>query len=129
VGSFGTGRRRKSDGAPLANLIELHMTELAMKSANPTAYVIQGVTRKGKTFRPSDWSERLAGAMSSFGPSARGVRKEDLHLGYSPYVCPMIIDNLKCVVLDSRLRDIAPYAFHFVLNFARDNDLVVKSKG
>ena len=100
-----------------------------MKSANPTAYVIQGVTSKGKTFRPSDWSERLAGAMSSFGPSARGVGRENLHLGYSPYVCPMIIGNLKCVVLDARLREVAPYAFDFVLNFARDNDLVVKSKG
>ncbi len=100
--------------------------ELQMNSAQPAAYVIQGVTHKGKTFRPSDWSERLAGAMSSFGPPARGVRKEDTHLRYSPYVCPMIIGNLKCVVLDARLRDVAPYAFDFVLRFAKDNDLVVE---
>ena len=100
-----------------------------MTTANPSAYVIQGITRNGKTFRPSDWSERLAGALSSFGPPARGVRKEDLHLGYSLYVSPMIIGNLKCVVLDARLREVAPYAFDFVLKFARDNDLVVQSKG
>lgn len=100
-----------------------------MTNANPASYVIQGVTRNGKTFRPSDWSERLAGAMSSFGPRARGIRKEDMHLGYSLYVCPMIIGNVKCVVLDSRLRDVEPYAFDFVMKFARDNDLVVQSKG
>ncbi|HKR39395.1 MAG TPA: DUF3579 domain-containing protein [Paraburkholderia sp.] len=99
-----------------------------MSSTNPVAYVIQGVTRKGKTFRPSDWSERLAGAMSSFGPPVRGVRRENRHLGYSPYVRPMIIGSLKCVVLDARLRDVAPYAFDFVLRFAKDNDLVVESK-
>jgi hypothetical protein len=99
-----------------------------MSNANPIAYVIQGITSNGKTFRPSDWSERLAGAMSSFGPPARGARKNDPHLGYSPYVCPMIIGNLKCVVLDARLREVAPYAFDFVLKFARDNDLVVEGK-
>ena len=26
---------------------------------------IQGITKDGKTFRPSDWAERLAGVMSS----------------------------------------------------------------
>ncbi|WP_322044556.1 DUF3579 domain-containing protein [Paraburkholderia sp. J67] len=100
-----------------------------MKNANPTAYVIQGVTRKGKTFRPSDWSERLAGAMSSFGPPVRGLRLVNRHIGYSPYVCPVIVGSLKCVVLDARLREVAPYAFDFVLEFAKDNDLVVESRG
>ncbi|MFW9621480.1 MAG: DUF3579 domain-containing protein, partial [Macromonas sp.] len=28
--------------------------------------LIQGVTSNGKTFRPSDWAERLAGVMSQF---------------------------------------------------------------
>jgi hypothetical protein len=100
-----------------------------MTNAKPTAYVIQGVTKQGKTFRPSDWSERLAGALSSFGPPACGIRKNDVLLGYSLYVWPTIIGNLKCVMLDARLRDISPYAFDFVLTFARDNDLVVESKG
>lgn len=65
--------------------------------------------------------------MSCFGPAADGIRKEDRHLGYSPYVRPMIIGNVKCVVLDSRLRELEPYAFDFVLNFARDNDLLLTS--
>ena len=29
---------------------------------------IQGLTLDGKTFRPSDWAERLAGVMSPFRP-------------------------------------------------------------
>jgi hypothetical protein len=33
------------------------------------------------------------------------------------------MNNVKCVVVDERLRDIEPMAMTFVLNFARDNDL------
>jgi len=32
---------------------------------------ILGITRQGKTFRPSDWAERLAGVMSQFRPGGR----------------------------------------------------------
>lgn len=32
---------------------------------------------------------------------------------------------MKCVVLDERLRDLERMAFDFVLNFGRDNDLVI----
>ncbi|MFC5428725.1 MAG: DUF3579 domain-containing protein [Paraburkholderia sp.] len=91
-----------------------------------TEYFIQGITSKGKKFRPSDWSERLAGVMSSFGPkAAMNARGPNAYLGYSLYVRPTMIGDLKCVVLDSRLKDIEPMAFNFVLNFAKDNDLVV----
>jgi len=31
---------------------------------------IQGITHDGRTFRPSDWAERLAGVMSQFRPVA-----------------------------------------------------------
>ena len=34
----------------------------------PREVFIQGITRDGRTFRPSDWAERLAGAMSCFRP-------------------------------------------------------------
>jgi hypothetical protein len=46
-------------------------------------------------------------------------------LGYSPYVRPLTVGNVKCVVVDERLREIEPLAFDFALNFARDNDLPV----
>ena len=43
---------------------------------NPEAakeFVILGVTREGKTFRPTDWAERLAGVMSQFRPGGAFV--------------------------------------------------------
>jgi hypothetical protein len=94
-----------------------------MAEAAPTEYFIQGITSKGKKFRPSDWSERLAGVMACFGPGAR--KGPNAYMQYSLYVRPTMIGDLKCVILDSRLRDIEPMAFDFVLNFAKDNDLVV----
>jgi hypothetical protein len=94
-----------------------------MADEAPTEYFIQGITKSGKTFRPSDWSERLAGVMSMFGPGTK--KGPNAYMQYSLYVRPTILDNLKCVILDSRLRDIEPMAFDFVMNFAKDNDLVV----
>jgi hypothetical protein len=93
-----------------------------MAEATPTEYFIQGVTKSGKTFRPSDWSERLCGVMSAFGPGARGP---NARLQYSIYVRPTMLGNVKTVIVDSRLRDVEPMAFDFVMNFAKDNDLVV----
>jgi hypothetical protein len=37
-----------------------------MVSPTSKELFIQGVTLDGKTFRPSDWAERLAGVMSQF---------------------------------------------------------------
>ncbi|MBA5828277.1 DUF3579 domain-containing protein, partial [Escherichia coli] len=35
-----------------------------MAETPPTEFFIQGITKDGKKFRPSDWSERLAGVMA-----------------------------------------------------------------
>ena len=83
---------------------------------------IQGITREGRAFRPSDWAERLAGAMSSFRPGGAGP---GAHIGYSPLCFPRVIDGIKCVIVDEGLRDVEPMAWDFVMNFARDNDLRV----
>jgi len=81
---------------------------------------IQGVTREGRTFRPSDWAERLSGVMSSFRP---GGAQPGSHLNYSPWCIPTVIDGVKCVIVNRALRDYEPMAWDFVMNFARDNDL------
>ena len=84
---------------------------------------IQGITEDGKTFRPSDWAERLAGVMSSFRPG--GVIPGD-HLSYSPWCVPTTNDaGQKCVIVHVDLRDAEVMAWDFVLNFARDNQLQV----
>ncbi len=91
-------------------------------SQKPREFFIQGVTRAGKEFRPSDWSERLAGALSSFRPKGAGI---GAHIGYSPYCVPRVIDGLKCVIVSDALRDLEPMAWDFAMGFARDNELQV----
>jgi hypothetical protein len=94
-----------------------------MASPSEPAVFILGVTRAGKTFRPSDWAERLAGVMSQFRPggSTRGS-----HLSYSPWCVPTTLNGVKCVVVHPDLRDFEPMAWDFCINFARDNDLEVR---
>lgn len=81
--------------------------------------IIYGVTQNNQRFRPSDWAERLAGVMSQFRPAGSTGGP----LTYSPYVVPRFIDGMRCVVVDSRLRDLEPLAWKFVCGFARDNNL------
>jgi len=87
-------------------------------------YLIQGTTSKGKVFRPSDWSERLCSVMSYCQTTKKASSNSP---GYSPYVMPTIIDNVRCVILDDKLGEIEPRALDFVFNFAKDNDLTVIS--
>jgi hypothetical protein len=93
-----------------------------MTDPKPRQVFIQGLTQDGKTFRPSDWAERLCGAMSCFRPagSPGGIAS---FIGYSPYCVPRVINGVKCVIVNERLREIEPMAWDFVINFARDNGL------
>lgn len=86
-------------------------------------HIIQGITGNGRAFRPSDWAERLCGAMSCFRPE--DDRSRNAHLIYSPYVRPTVLGGIKCVVVDEALRGLQPLAYHFVMDFAKDNDLQV----
>ena len=96
----------------------------SMTPPKPSELFIQGITSDGKPFRPSDWAERLAGAMSCFRPegSAGGIAS---FIGYSPYCVPRVINGVKCVIVNEKLRDIEPMAWDFVMSFARDNQLQV----
>lgn len=84
-----------------------------------TKLVIHGTTSSGQRFRPSDWAERLAGVMSQFRPAGSVGGP----FTYSPYVVPRLIDGVRCVVVDPRLRELEPLAWKFVCGFAKDNDL------
>lgn len=90
----------------------------------PREVFIQGLTLDGRTFRPSDWAERLAGAMSCFRPG--GMRGGiGAYIGYSPLCVPRVINGVKCVIVNEELRSLEPMAWDFVMNFARDNNLQV----
>lgn len=95
-----------------------------MTIAKPREVFIQGLTKDGRTFRPSDWAERLAGAMSCFRPG-RTHGGPGAFIGYSPYCVPRVINGVKCVIVNEALREIEPMAWDFVMNFARDNELQV----
>lgn len=93
-----------------------------MVSNSAEEVFILGVTQDGKTFRPSDWAERLAGVMSQFRP---GGPRPGSHLAYSPWCVPTSLGNVKCVVVHRDLRDYDVRAWDFCLNFAEDNHLQV----
>jgi Protein of unknown function (DUF3579) len=95
-----------------------------MTAAQPRQLFIQGLTLEGRTFRPSDWAERLAGAMSCFRP---GGAKGGIgaYIGYSPFCVPRVVDGVKCVIVSEELKAVEPMAWDFVMNFARDNHLRV----
>lgn len=92
-------------------------TTLPVTQPATTRIVIQGVTSNGRAFRPSDWAERLCGIMSTFGG--------DHQMRYSPHVHPVMMDGVRCVVVSPSLIDVEPRAYRFLLDFAKDNELVV----
>ncbi|MDR0997193.1 MAG: DUF3579 domain-containing protein [Zoogloeaceae bacterium] len=87
-------------------------------SASET-FVIVGRTPDGRKFRPSDWPDRLCGALSSFGDFKK--------LRYSPFVSPGDYDGEKAVFVDGLLHEADPGAYDFVCGFAADNHLEVLS--
>jgi hypothetical protein len=85
----------------------------------PREIIITGITESGNTFRPSDWAERLCDVMSLFG--------EDQRISYSPFVRPIVSGGVRCVVVDARLPALQAEAVQFLIGFARDNELKVRS--
>jgi hypothetical protein len=79
--------------------------------------VLWGTTTTGRVFRPSDWSERLAGLTSAFGAERKVV--------YSPLVCPVDVRGTRALVVSHALADLEPRLYQFLINFARGNELVV----
>ena len=93
------------------------------RTGQPDEFYILGITSDGRQFRPSDWVDRLCGVMSGFRPAGSGGR--NAHLGYSPYVRPAMRNGVKAVVVSNALKELEPLAYHFVVDFANDNDLQV----
>jgi hypothetical protein len=79
--------------------------------------VIRGVTTQGRTFRPSDWADRLAGVVAELGT--------DLRLNYGPYAQPVTRAGVRCVVINRLLEQVDGAKYRFMLDFARDNHLEV----
>lgn len=87
------------------------MTEAAGK------FIIRGVTKDGKRFRPSDWAERLTGAVASYGPGRRMIPH--------PKVRMANLDGVVCVIVDADLERDDPMLFSFLMNFGTGNNLQI----
>jgi hypothetical protein len=79
--------------------------------------IIEGVTQGGRKFRPSDWAERMSGALSTFG--------KDHRIHYSPLLQPLTINGVKCISLDPRLQEQFPEMYAYIMGWANNNDLVI----
>jgi len=79
--------------------------------------IIEGQTKEGRKFRPSDWAERMSGVLSTFG--------KDHRIHYSTKLQPLSINGIKCVALNASLKDEHPELFNHVMDFATINKLNV----
>jgi len=80
-------------------------------------YIIEGYTEDGKKFRPSDWIDRIASLMASYGSAHRLVFSDLLH--------PELHNGQKCLIIDTELEIKNPTMFEYVMNFAKSNNLKI----
>lgn len=80
--------------------------------------IIKGLTEDGGKFRPSDWAERLCGAVASYGPGRRII--------FHPHVKLASIDGVKSVVISAELEALDEMLFDFLLDFGRENKLQIE---
>jgi hypothetical protein len=79
--------------------------------------IIEGNTRAGKPFRPSDWVDRMCSTYATFG--------EDRKLKYSPYLKPKVVNGVRCLAVDLKLKAVNPEGYAQLMHFADENDLNV----
>jgi hypothetical protein len=88
---------------------------MSESESKPKTIVIEGVTAQGKTFRPSDWAERMSGSLASF-------KNKRIH--YSPMLQPSVnSEGYHCVLLDPKLKESSPQLYQSILDFAKNNNL------
>jgi hypothetical protein len=82
---------------------------------NPVEITIEGLTRAGKPFRPSDWVDRMCSTFATFG--------ENRKLRYSPYLRPEVVNGVRSLAVDLKLKDTNPEGFEQLMQFADENQL------
>lgn len=78
--------------------------------------IIEGITTTGDEFRPSDWAERISGQLATF---------KNNRVVYSPLLTPSMKNGHKCVIVDETLKNTDPELYAQLIDFAKDNQLVV----
>ena len=77
--------------------------------------IIEGNTREGKAFRPSDWVDRMCSTYATFG--------EDRKLKYSPYLKPKVVNGVRCLAVDLKFKTVNPDGYAQLMHFADENQL------
>jgi len=83
---------------------------------NTPKIIIEGITKAGVIFRPSDWAERICGSLSTF---------KNHRIYYSSLLKPSYKDGHRCILLAPRLHETHPTLFNHILDFAKKNKLCV----
>jgi hypothetical protein len=86
-----------------------------MTTGKTVEIFVQGLTKEGKQFRPSDWVDRMCSSFATFG--------ENRKLRYSPYLRPEVLNGVRCLAVDMKLKDVNPEGFEHVIQFADENQL------
>lgn len=89
-----------------------------MSDSENDEIIIEGLTRAGKPFRPSDWVDRICSSYASFGA--------DRKLRYSPYLKPQLLNGVRCLKVDMKLKEVNPEGFAQLMQFVNENQLNVK---
>lgn len=84
-------------------------------------WLILGITSEGRIFRPSDWSERLCGALASYNAKGRWE--------YSDYVQPVLYEGKVAVRVRTSLSAIHATHYQFIMDFAVNNRLKIIPAG
>jgi len=78
------------------------------------SWLVEGTMQNGRTFRPSDWVDRVSGVLAKFG--------SDHRLRYGA-VRPCYVKGKKCLLVQKALEHDDPVAFEYVSTFVRTNGL------
>jgi len=91
-----------------------------MTTKKPAEITIEGLTREGKPFRPSDWVDRMCSTFATFG--------ENRKLRYSPYLRPEMVNGVRCLAVSMKLKDTNPEGFEQLMHFADENQLNIRDE-
>ena len=82
-------------------------------------FVIQGITEEGAPFQSEDWAERMCDSLTRSGSDGRKI--------HPAYVCPMIIEGVKCVVVRATLRKDNAEAFELIKRYVIEHRLMIRA--
>jgi len=98
-------------------MVNTQMSSEQTSTPQTNEIIIEGNTRAGKPFRPSDWVDRMCSTYATFG--------EDRKLKYSPYLKPRVVNGVRCLAVDLKLKVVNPEGFTQLMHFAEENQLNV----